>query len=107
VTATVSLEAEGLISVGLEVWARRASGWRAEINGGMRMHGDEGRPGALDRSRGQGSQRYRLPTYLVYFGIPPFVTAFVLTAIDPFAGLALLACMVIIWIVLMLLHYSK
>jgi hypothetical protein len=37
-----------------------------------------------------------VPPHLVWFGIPPFVTAFVLAAVDPFAGLAVLACMAII-----------
>jgi hypothetical protein len=44
-----------------------------------------------------------VPPYLVWFGIPPFVTAFVLAAVDPFAGLALLACMAIMAIVLRIL----
>jgi hypothetical protein len=33
------------------------------------------------------------PRYLIWFGIPPFLMAFVIASLDPMAGLALLACL--------------
>ena len=40
--------------------------------------------------------RPAVPPYLIYFGIPPFVAAFVLTVLDPFAGLTLVVCLTVI-----------
>jgi hypothetical protein len=43
------------------------------------------------------------PRYLIYFGIPPVITAFAVASLDPMAGLALLACLTVMVIVLKLL----
>ena len=64
------------------------------------MHGEEWRPGALDRPRPHRSEPHRVPPYLIYFGIPPFMAAFVVAVLDPLAGLALLACLTIMTVVL-------
>ncbi len=72
------------------------------------MDGDPRRSGALDRSQPHGSPPLRVPTYLAYFAVPPFLTAFVLAAIDPFTGLVLLACMTIMVIVVnILLRHAR
>jgi len=63
------------------------------------LHADARWPGGPGHSRPRLAATQK-PPYLVWFGIPPFVTAFVLAAVDPFAGLALLACMAIMAIVL-------
>jgi hypothetical protein len=39
--------------------------------------------------------RQGVPAYLIYFGIPPFLAAFVVSAVDPMAGLVLVACLII------------
>ena len=38
--------------------------------------------------------------YLMFFAVPPVITAFVLSAIDPMAGMALLTCFVVMALVL-------
>ena len=38
--------------------------------------------------------------YLMFFAVPPVITAFVLSAIDPLAGMALLTCFVVMSFVL-------
>jgi hypothetical protein len=38
--------------------------------------------------------------YLMFFAVPPVITAFVLSAIDPMAGMALLTCFVVMSLVL-------
>ena len=38
--------------------------------------------------------------YLMLFAVPPVITAFVLSAIDPMAGMALLTCFVVMALVL-------
>jgi hypothetical protein len=37
-----------------------------------------------------------VPPYLIYFGIPPFVAALAVSALDPFAGLTLVVCLAVI-----------
>jgi hypothetical protein len=68
------------------------------------MHGNAPRPGGLDRSEPHDSQRHGVPPYLVFFGIPPFLAAFVVTALDPMGGVALLACLTVMVIVLNVLQ---
>ena len=62
----------------------------------MQEHGD--RPEPPDRT-----QTLDVPPYLVWFAVPPFIGAFVIADIDPNAGLALLACMTIMAVVLKVL----
>ena len=38
--------------------------------------------------------------YLMFFAVPPVITAFVLSAVDPMAGMALLTCFVVMALVL-------
>jgi hypothetical protein len=64
------------------------------------MHGDTRHPGAIGHSQRRGLEPRSVPPYLVYAGIPPMIAAFVLAAIDPFGGVALLACWTIMVIVL-------
>jgi hypothetical protein len=41
-----------------------------------------------------------VPPYLLCFAVPPVITTFVLSAIDPMAGMALLTCFVVMSLVL-------
>ena len=41
-----------------------------------------------------------VPPYLLWFAVPPVITTFVLSAIDPMAGMALLTCFVVMSVVL-------
>jgi hypothetical protein len=46
------------------------------------------------------SVRAEVPSCLMYFAIPPVITSFVLSAIEPMAGMALLTCFVVMSLVL-------
>jgi hypothetical protein len=64
------------------------------------MHEHLRRPDASDRSQPHGTLGY-----LVYFAVPPYLAAFVIAAVDPRAGLALLATFMIIVVVLNVLLF--
>jgi hypothetical protein len=44
--------------------------------------------------------RVEAPSFLMYFAVPPVITSFVLSAIEPMAGMALLTCFVVMSLVL-------
>ena len=49
---------------------------------------------------GSPSVRVLVPSYLLYFVILPIIATFVLSAIDPMAGMALLTCFLVMALVL-------
>jgi hypothetical protein len=49
---------------------------------------------------GSPSVRVLVPSYLPYFAILPIIATFVLSAIDPMAGMALLTCFLVMALVL-------
>ena len=51
--------------------------------------------------------RVAIPRYLIYFAIPPIVTAFVLSVVDPYAELAMLANVAVMAMVLRILSNAK
>jgi len=44
-----------------------------------------------------------VPSYLIYFGIPPYIAAIIVSTIYPMAGLALLAVLAVMVVTLKLL----
>lgn len=55
----------------------------------------------------ESSARVIIPRYLICFAIPPIVTAFVLSVVDPYAGLAMLANVAVMAIALRILSHAK
>ncbi len=53
------------------------------------------------------SVRVVIPRYLIYFAIPPIVTAFVISVVDPYAGLAMLANVAVMAVVLRILSHAE